>query len=430
MCLAADGVFLTTDGEVPLVTETQERRVVGLVAGSHVVNHAYLVALAPVIGAVAAEFDVSIAAVGLAIGVQGAVVTLLQLPFGYLSDTKSRTAVLAISLVGGTFGIAATALAPSYYWLLVSQALLGVGIAGHHPAHYPLLATASSETNRGRAYSLHALGGSLGFAIPYAIAAGTGYLGLDWRWVIGIVALLGGGFALVALPVARRFPPSIARPADSDRPTSRPSLDGVLRGGAQLVRSAGLMGLALLSFLTSAAAWCIRTYSPQLLADGYGLAPGTANVLVSGMLVTGAGMILLGGSLTDRIGPGNVALGGYAALAGLAALLATGSLPLAFLVLVLPFSGTISVSRPARSTLADRLSRRSDLGKNFAVVTIGISLGGAVAPPAFGALIDIAGVRVAFGVVAILGVVSLGLTKWLLGHVDGSARTPKATASD
>lgn len=71
---------------------------VGLVAGSHVVNHAYLVALAPVIGLVADDFGVSIAAVGLAIGVQGGVVTLLQLPFGYLSDARSRTLVLAISL--------------------------------------------------------------------------------------------------------------------------------------------------------------------------------------------------------------------------------------------------------------------------------------------------------------------------------------------
>ncbi|RDZ65001.1 MFS transporter [Haloferax sp. Atlit-12N] len=412
------------------MTETQERRVVGLVAGSHVVNHAYLVALAPVIGLVADDFGVSIAAVGLAIGVQGGVVTLLQLPFGYLSDARSRTLVLAISLVAGAAGIVATALAPSYLWLLASQTLLGVGIAGHHPAHYPLLATASSETNRGRAYSLHALGGSLGFAVSYAIAAGVGALGFGWRWTIAAIAVFGAAFTLVALPVARGFPERIRKPAAEDRPTARPTLAGIRRGASALLSSSGLMGLALLSFLTSAAAWCIRTYSPQLLTAGYGLASGTANLLVSGMLVVGAGTILVGGALTDRVGPGTVALVGYAALAGLAALLASGSLPLALVVLILPFSGTISVSRPARSTLADRLSERADLGKNFAVVTIGISLGGAVAPPAFGALIDLAGVRVTFGVVAVLGLLSFGLTRWLLRRVDGSARQPQAAPSD
>ncbi|WP_049915854.1 MFS transporter [Haloferax mucosum] len=412
------------------MTERQERRVVGLVAASHVVNHAYLVALAPVIGVVAADLGVSIAAVGLAIGVQGGVVTLLQLPFGYLSDSRSRTLVLALSLVCGTVGIVMTAVSPTYRWLLVSQAVLGVGIAGHHPAHYPLLATATAETNRGRAYSLHALGGALGFAVPYAIAAGIDTLGLDWRWTIATVSVLGAAVSLVVVPLAVGLPATLRKPTADARPATRPSLSDVRRGAAALLSSAGLMGLAFLSFLTSAAAWCIRTYSPQLLADGYNLHPSTANLLVSGMLVTGAGTILLGGALTDRIGPGRVALGGYAALAGLATLLASGSLPVALLVVVLPFSGTISVSRPARSTLADRLSTRDDLGKSFAVVTIGISLGGAVAPPAFGALIDAAGVRVAFSVVAALGVVSFGVTRWLLGRVDGSARDPVATPSD
>jgi fucose permease len=107
-------------------------------------------------------------------------------------------------------------------------------------------------------------------------------------------------------------------------------------------------------------------------------------------------------------------LAGYALLATLPALLAGGAPLLLALALVVPLSGTISLSRPARSALADRLSARSDLGKNFALITVGISLGGAVAPPGFGWLIDAASVSAAFGLVAALGVVCLGLTLWLL----------------
>ncbi|WP_410764950.1 MFS transporter [Haloferax sp. DFSO60] len=409
---------------------TLSTRVIGLVSGSHVVHHAYIVALAPVLGAIATEFDVSIAAVGLAIGVQGALITLFQLPFGYLSDTRSRTTVLALSLVLATAGITTTAFAPSYYWLLASQALLGIGIAGHHPAHYPLLAAATSESNRGRAYSLHALGGSLGFAVPYAVASGATMLGFGWRWTIGFVAVAGAAYTLVALPLAQRLPASVARAAPESTLTERPSLSSVRQSLRNLVSSTGLMGLALLSFLTSAAAWCIRTYSPQLLTGGYSLTPETANLLVSAMLVTEAGLILLGGSLTDRVGPGTVALVGYAGLALIAALLAGTWAPLLLLVLVLPFSGTISISRPARSTLADRISARDELGKSFAVVTIGISLGSAIAPPVFGVLIDLSGVGVAFGVVSVLGVLSFGLTTWLLNHVDGSARSPTPASGD
>lgn len=409
----------------PVVSHPQGRRVVALVAGSHFVNHAYLVVLAPLVGVLAARFDVSIAAIGLAIGLQNAVVLLLQLPFGYLSDSHSRTLVLTISLVVGTVGVVATALAPSYGWLLVAQAVLGVGIAGHHPAHYPLLAAASSDASRGRAYSAHGFGGAVGFAAPYAAVAVTSALSLSWRVAVVAVAAMGAAYAAVALALFRDVDDAITRPAPEDRATERPTLRSVPRRvaglGRTLAGAPGIIGLALLAFLTSTASWCIRTYTPQLLTSGYGVADGTANLLVSAMFVVGALLILAGGELTDRVGPPAVAYAGYGALAVISAALATLSLPLAALVLVLPFSGTITLSRPARSTLADRFSRRSDLGKNFALVTVGISLGGTVAPPAFGYLIEVAGVSVAFGVVSAVALLSMALVRATLATADRPA---------
>jgi MFS family permease len=193
------------------------------------------------------------------------------------------------------------------------------------------------------------------------------------------------------------------------------------RGLAALLASPGILGLTSLAFVTSAAAWGVRAYTPTLLTSAYALGDGAANVLVSAMFLTGGAFILLGGALTDRLGAGRILLGGYVALVVVAAVLAAGlvpsvgpvlaaggaAVPLALALVVLPLDGTISVSRPARSTLADRLSRRSDLGKNFALVTVGISGGGAVAPPVFGWLIDASGVRVAFGVVAVVGLLAL-----------------------
>ncbi|MDY6818745.1 MAG: hypothetical protein SVG88_08795, partial [Halobacteriales archaeon] len=58
----------------------------------------------------------------------------------------------------------------------------------------------------------------------------------------------------------------------------------------------------------------------------------------------------------------------------------------------------------------DRLSARTDLGKNFATITIGIMLGNAFAPPFFGALIERAGLRITFLTIAAIGVVAVGLT--------------------
>lgn len=56
--------------------------------------------------------------------------------------------------------------------------------------------------------------------------------------------------------------------------------------------------------------------------------------------------------------------------------------------------------------MTDRFSDRPDVGQNFALVTVGISVGGAVSPPAFGWLIDSFGVRPAFAAVAGLALAS------------------------
>ncbi|MFB6251515.1 MAG: MFS transporter [Halobellus sp.] len=404
------------------MTDAGNRRVVTLVTGSHFVNHSYIVMLAPLVGVLAARFDVSIAAIGAAIGVQNAVILLLQLPLGYLSDAYSRTLVLGISLVLGTTGAILTATATSYAWLLAAQFVVGVGVAGHHPAHYPLLASASTDATRGRAYSIHAFGGAVGLAAPFAVVAATTALGLSWRAAIWTITALGSVYGAYCLLSFRAVDDDVTRPGLAERPDERPTLRSVPGRSrslfGDLTASGGILGLSVLAFLTSIVAWTIRTYTPSLLAGGYGLADGTASAVTSAMLAVGAGLILAGGGLTDRVGAGPIIIAGYVALVVLTALLATLSLPLAGLTLVLLLSGSISFSRPARSTLADRLSARADLGKNFALVTIGISLGGVVAPPVFGYLIDTVGLGVSFGLVAAIGLVSLGLAWWIVRDAD------------
>ncbi|MFC7045270.1 MFS transporter [Halobacteriaceae archaeon GCM10025711] len=412
--------------------EQDGRLVVGVVSASHLVNHTYIMLLPPVLTVLAAQFDVSIAQVGLAIGVQGAVVTLLQLPFGYVSDAYSRTAVLAVSLVVGAVGALLTAAAPTYEWLLVAQAVIGLGIAGHHPAHYPMIAAATAPEYRGKAFSLHGFMGVLGFATPYAVIPAASRLGFGWREAIAGIGVAGLAFAAVSLlVVTRRVSRSVRVPeatAVDDTASVRARVTDAARS---LLASRTILLLAVLAFLTSAAAWGIRTYAPVLLTDEYAMAGDPANLLVAGMLAAGAVLILVGGVLADRVTATDVLLGGYAALAAVSVALASGVLPLALVPLVvLPFSGTISVSRPARSKLADAASGRGDLGKSFALVTVGISSGGAVAPPVFGAMVDLVGVSLVFYVVGAIGVAAAGVTLVIARRVDRQAAPAGVAATD
>jgi len=415
-------------------SEGETRLVVGLISFSHFVNHSYIMLLPPVLTLLSGEFHVTIAQLGLAIGVQAAVTVALQLPYGYVADSYSREAVLATSLVVGAVGTFLTAAAPSYLWLLASQAVLGVGIAGHHPSHYPMISSATDADQRGRAYSLHGFLGSLGFATPPAVVTLVLALGGTWREALAAIGVVGSLFAVGCLWVVhRRVSAAVRLPDRSDSPTliaRRPLGDRFVGAVRALAAMPGILGLALLALLTSMAGWAIRAYAP-ILFQAYGLSAGGANLLVSVMLVVSALLILAGGVLADRLPVRRILVAGYVALAVLSVALASQSLPLVVMVLVaVPFIGAVSVSRPARSKLTDALAGRGDVGKSFALVTIGISGGGVVAPPAFGYVVDTVGVGVAFDLVAVLAVASILLTLTLPSAGDDRGRDGPTAADD
>ena len=404
--------------------------VIGLVSGSHVVNHAYLLLFAPAFALLREEFGVSLAAVGLALGVVNVVVTAGQLPLGYVSDAYSHTAVLVGSLAFGTLGCLLAAVAPTYEWLLAAAAVMGLGVAGHHPAHYPLISATTTDAYRSRAYSVHGFAGAVGLAVPFAVVPASLALGGGWRDAFAAVGVLGGLYAVGTALAVRRVPRSIARAGALARADAEGGSDpiggrrrrewlravpGRLRGYARtLAGSPVVLILATLWFLNSVAAWGIRAYAATLLDQGYGLSPGLANAVASAMLAVGAVVLLGGGYLSDRIGPMAMLFAGYGSLVVLAAVAASGLLPVvAAIGVVLFLAATIDLSRPARSTLTDLASERSDVGKNFALITLGVSGGGAVAPPAFGYIIEARSVGAAFFVVAATAGLALALSAWV-----------------
>ncbi|WP_254840230.1 MFS transporter [Natronomonas marina] len=400
--------------------------VVGLVSGSHVVNHAYLLLFAPAFPLLGAEFGVSVAALGLAVGVVNAVVTAGQLPLGYVSDSYSHTAVLVGSLAVGTLGAALAAVAPSYEALLGAAAVMGAGVAGHHPAHYPLISAAAPDAYRSRAYSVHGFAGALGLAVPFAAVPAAVALGYGWRAAFAAVAALGVCYTAVTVLAVRRVPRELARAGAEAREVEADDTGGTPGGrGRALVRRfrsylrtvAGaplVLLLTALWFVNSAAAWGVRTYAATVLDAGYGLEAGTASIVASAMLVVGAVVLLGGGYLGDRVGPVPLLYAGYGALVVFAGALASARLPLVAAVgVVLLLAATVDLSRPARATLTDLASERRDVGKNFALMTVGISLGGAVAPPFYGYVIETASVETAFLAIAATAAVALALSAFV-----------------
>jgi predicted MFS family arabinose efflux permease len=392
-------------GDAVSSVSKQTTLVVGLVSGSQFVNHAFLVLLPPILPVLSADLDVSISLLGLAMGVGALVNTVFQLPFGYLADHYDRTIAFALSSVLGAVGALVTALASGFPGLVAGQVILGAGVAGHHAAHYPLLSDATTEEVRGRAFAVYNFGGSLGFGTPPVVfAVVISVLGLTWRHAVGLIGVVGLVYAVVVTAViAWRVDDAISAPNVEASSTRAPLRDRVRAELRSLGESPGVLAVALLTLLSSTANWGVTSYAVVFLTDGYRLPLGAANLVLTGLFVVGAGSILVGGYLTDRFDGGHVLVGSFVAVTVVLGLVAAQVVPsVAVVGLFLLLGGFRSLASPARDELTERLATGGTIAKSFAVVTIGIMLGNAVAPPVFGYLVERVGVGPTF--VALTGV--------------------------
>jgi len=267
------------------------------------------------------------------------------------------------------------------------------------------------------------------FAIERAALEGEVFWVREIAFSIGAVGLL---YAVVVVwYFARRVSDDVTAPnvdrSAADATSSRSLVDRVRAELRSLVSSPGVLALALLSLFSSTANWGFTSYAVVFLTDGYGVALDTANLTLTAVFVVSAGAILLGGDLADRVAPGPVLIGSFAALVVLLAVVAAEVVsPLAAIALMLGVGAARSLPGPARSKLTDSFSPDDGVGKSFAVITVGIMLGSAVAPPVFGYLIEARGLSTTFfavaGVALLATLVTVGI---VFGFADGQ-REPAA----
>lgn len=415
----------------------QGRLVVALVSGSHFLNHMFLVLLPPIFGLLATEFDATLAELGFAVTVMSLTTTAFQLPFGYLSDNYSRTLTLVVGLAAASAGVFVIAVAGSYAELLAGQTLLGIGIGAHHPAHYPLLSAATREHNRGWAYSVHDTAGHLGYgAAPALIVTATSLPGRTWRDAFLLVALVSGAYAVLSLLVlSHNVSTDVTKGGRSEPSTDseeRPPLAARAREQVlSLVRSPAVLALTIFALVASMAAWGFRSFTVVLLTDGYSYGLTTANTALTLMFVGSALATLVSGILADRYSAPAIIIPAFVVM--LIAAVVAGSLlvsPIIAAVAVVVGASAQSMANPPRNKLLDDLSARNDLGVNFAVITVGVTLGGSVAPPLFGGLIDAFGFWAAFYLVGALGLLGAAVVLGIVRTYDVSIGPVPGVTSD
>lgn len=106
--------------------------------------------------------------VGLALGMYGLTQSLLQIPFGMLSDRIGRKPVILLGLFLLFLGSVMAAFSHSIYFLIIGRALQGAGAIGSTVLAF--LADLTSDRSRSRAMAV--MGLSIGFAFTLAMIVG------------------------------------------------------------------------------------------------------------------------------------------------------------------------------------------------------------------------------------------------------------------
>jgi MFS family permease len=155
-----------------------------------------------VAGSLAKTWHLSGSEVGLLTSVALAGMILGGAVAGLLADRFGRRGLLLADLALFVGAAAATALAPSYWWLVALRFLVGVGIGSDYTISLVYLAEAAPCLRRGRWLAATLWGANIGTLAAYGAGAFLASSANGWRWVLG----LGAIGALLALLGRRGIP--------------------------------------------------------------------------------------------------------------------------------------------------------------------------------------------------------------------------------
>jgi FSR family fosmidomycin resistance protein-like MFS transporter len=293
----------------------------------------------------------------------------LQVPGNRLISRVGPRAALALATLIAATGYLTTALPFGFAGLCVGLVIAGVGSSVQHPRASLLVTKTYGKAARGP-LGIYNFAGDLGKAtFPTAVALLVTVL--PWRPVVALTGLVGLGVAFALLALVPRQP--FVAP-EEDRLVAR----GGGRGGFGLLFAIGALDTATRMGYLLFLPFLLQACGGSQAIVGIGL----ALLFIGGALGKAAC-----GWLGQRLGVVWSVVATEAATALL--MIATLSLPLAPMLIVLPLLGIVlnGTSSVLYGTVPD-LAPKGDVGRGFALFYTGVSGAGGLAPIAYGALAD------------------------------------------
>ena len=356
--------------------------------------------ISPLVPAITEAFAVTNATVGLALSGMWLAYAFSQFPSGVLGDRYGERTVILVAVGSTAIAALLIAVSPSIYGFMLFTVVLGAGAGLHYSVATTFLTRQFDDI--GRAIGVHVSGGPLaGLVAPPAAAL----VGARYGWRTGI--LLG---VAVAVPVFAVFAWRI-RPTQPLRPDQRMRERFALGPLAELLSRPRIVFTTVLATLGAFTWQATASFLPTFLKVGGGLSTALSALLFSLYFLVHGGTQPVTGSISDRIGRDTtVMLTMAAGVVGYSLLVVAtrdgiGGVPVVSGVLLIGLA--MSWGAPLQSRFMDLLSD-AERGAGFGLVRTVYMVFGASGSVVVGAVSDVAGWAVAFGLLA--GVMALGLS--------------------
>jgi MFS transporter, FSR family, fosmidomycin resistance protein len=359
----------------------QDVKVVGLVSAAHFMSHFFQIVVPPIFPLLKDAFGVGYAELSIVMTLMYATSGLMQTPAGILVDRFGPTRVL----IGG-LGLYSTAVmlfgfAPNV-WVLGALAIAaGLGNCVFHPSDYAILSARVETTRLGRAYGVHNLAGSLGWAAaPMAVLTLSSVFG----WRVGLSILGGIGLLLTLGLVSRSAALTITGRAPGVDDKAKPATAAGMFLSRPILVCFGYFVLLAMATVT------LQAFLPSSLVAGFGVSVRAAATALTGFLVGSALGMFAGGVLADSFRRHELVVAiGLLTTAIMSLSIGILAMPIAALLACIAVAGFgFGCTTPSRDMLVRSATPAGATGTVFGFVYSGLDLGSAMTPPFLGLLLD------------------------------------------
>ncbi len=362
--------------------------------GSHDLNTGLLVALLPFIRA---DLGINYLQAGLLASAYSLTSGISQFFGGWISDRIDRKKAMAIGLIGVGLCTLGVGFAPNYYYLLGILILQGIMAGWFHPSALASLTGYIEGARRGKAISVHMLGGTIGFLIGPTLGAGISTL-INWHYafiILAIPAIVAGILALTVL----KFPaPTTSIEGKNQAIKQEKKLSGIIN----IFRS--MIWIFLLVLAVQLLIGPGMSFVSLFLVDKHGISTAAAAMWVSIIRAGGVAGSLLGGWFSDKFGRQRAVLTSLIFLGLSVYLLATVPLNIGLAVVFVVYGMLMSMRETTMQTYLMDTSpphlRATAFGLYFGFGQEGSSL----IQPGIGRLMDIIGIASVFNIIGYFGI--------------------------